>query len=549
MDPSSLNASTLEALLESAQLLHSSLDPDDLLKHLLRSVMGRLVVARGVVAFREGDTYRVAQARGCKGLKTGDTFDEACAAAAGLGRVVPIATAERTIGLLALGSPPSGAFGDDDVAFLDALAGIAASGIENADTHTQVRRLNDRLDQKIHELRTLLELVRALSSAGEPEEVAHLLGLTLSGRWALTRYAVFAGRAPHAAVVRQKGARLEWDPAWVAELLAAPDALVIDADAASTPLVEAMRAQKIALVLPMRAGDTVMGLAALGPRPAGRPYADADRDYAAGVVAQAAVAFENAFHQREVVERKQLERELTLAATIQKNLFPAHLPALLRYDMAATNRPARMVGGDYYDALTVDAPTPAHRCLLCVADVSGKGIGASLVMSNMQATLRALLGREPSLAELARCTNELLYSSTPDNKYATAILLTIEPFSGKCCYVNAGHTESLVVRADGRVETLPPTGLPLGLFSGMPYESADFDTGVGDAIVLYSDGVSEAMNLADEEFGTERLVTAVRRSQDGGAAEMLAAVMHDVDAFVGDAPQHDDITLLILKRL
>ena len=217
--------------------------------------------------------------------------------------------------------------------------------------------------------------------------------------------------------------------------------------------------------------------------------------------------------------------------------------------MAATNRPARMVGGDYYDALTVDAPTPAHRCLLCVADVSGKGIGASLVMSNMQATLRALLGREPSLAELARCTNELLYSSTPDNKYATAILLTIEPFSGKCCYVNAGHTESLVVRAGGRVETLPPTGLPLGLFSGMPYESADFDTGVGDAIVLYSDGVSEAMNLADEEFGTERLVTAVRRSQDGGAAEMLAAVMHDVDAFVGDAPQHDDITLLILKRL
>ena len=115
--------------------------------------------------------------------------------------------------------------------------------------------------------------------------------------------------------------------------------------------------------------------------------------------------------------------------------------------------------------------------------------------------------------------------------------------------MNAGHTESLVVRADGRVETLPPTGLPLGLFSGMPYESADFDTGVGDAIVLYSDGVSEAMNLADEEFGTERLVTAVRRSQDGGAAEMLAAVMHDVDAFVGDAPQHDDITLLILKRL
>lgn len=549
MDPSSLDTSTLEALLESAQLLHSSLDPDDLLKHLLRSVMGRLVVGRGVVAFRDGDTYRIAQARGCKGLKTGDVFDEALAAQAGLALVVPIATGDRTVGILALAAPPSGAFADDDRAFLEALAGIAASGIENADTHTQVRRLNDRLDQKIHELRTLLELVRALSSAGEPEEVAHLLGLTLAGRWALTRYAVFADRAPHAPVSRQKGARLEWNPGWLEELRGVMDALTIDDTAPESPLVLAMRAQKLALVLPMRSGDTLLGFAALGARPGGRPYGGADRDYAAGVVAQAAVAFENAFHQREVVERKQLERELTLAATIQKNLFPAQLPELEKCDIAATNRPARLVGGDYYDALTVDASTPTQRCLLCVADVSGKGIGASLVMSNMQATLRALLGREPSLAELARCTNELLYSSTPDNKYATAILLTIEPATGECCYVNAGHTESLVIRRDGAIERLPPTGLPLGLFSGMPYESSGFTAQSGDAVVLYSDGVSEAMNAADEEYGTDRLVAAVRRAQEGSASDMVTSVMHDVDAFVADAPQHDDITLLILKRV
>ncbi len=546
---SSLNASTLEALLESAQLLHSSLDADDLLKHLLRSVMGRLVVGRGLVAIREGEAYRVAQARGCKGIKAGDVFDELQAAESGLSLVIPIATADRAVGVLALATPPAGVFAYEDRAFLDALAGIAASGIENADTHTQVRRLNDRLDQKIHELRTLLELVRALSSAGEPEEVAHLLALTLSGRWALTRYAVFAGRRPHAVVSRQKGIRLEWDESWTGELEALPDALVIDEAAPPSPLIDALRAQKVALVLPMRSGETVMGFAALGSRPGGRVYGEADRDYAAGVVAQAAVAFENAFHQREVVERKQFERELTLAATIQKNLFPSELPVLMRCDLAATNRPARLVGGDYYDALTVDAPSPAHRCLLCVADVSGKGIGASLVMSNMQATLRALLGREASLAELARCTNELLHSSTPDNKYATAILLTIEPFSGKCCYVNAGHTESLVIRPGGTVERLPPTGLPLGLFSGMPYASADFETDTGDVIVLYSDGVSEAMNADDEEYGIERLVAAVRRAQSGSAADMLAAVMHDVDVFVAGAPQHDDITLLILKRV
>jgi sigma-B regulation protein RsbU (phosphoserine phosphatase) len=216
--------------------------------------------------------------------------------------------------------------------------------------------------------------------------------------------------------------------------------------------------------------------------------------------------------------------------------------------MAAVNRPARQVGGDYYDALAVDAAVEGGRCLLCVADVSGKGIAASLLMSNVQATLRALLGREATLGELARCTNELLFASTPGNKYVTAILLALDPGTGRCSYVNAGHTEGLLVRADGAIEVLPPTGFALGLFPGTSYGEGGFDLNPGDVVALYSDGVTEAFNPAEEEFGTARLMATLRRSRGASAEEIVNVVLAEIDAFATGLPQHDDLTLMVVRR-
>jgi sigma-B regulation protein RsbU (phosphoserine phosphatase) len=541
-----LDVSNLEALLESAQLLHASLDLDDLLRHLLRTAMGRLVVPRGLVAVTEGEAPRVALARGGRGLRTGEPFDEQRARAAGLTHFVAIGGPDAPLGVLALADPPAGAVGPAESAFLNALCGLAASGIANARAHREVQSLNVRLDQKIHELGTLLELVRALTAADGPEEVAHLLGLTLSGQWATGRYAVFAVRGAHPLVARQKGTSLAWDQQWLEELGEWPDAVDLPS-AGDEGLAGLLRAQRLALAFPLRAASGTFGLAAVGARPGGRAYTDADHEFGAGLVAQAVVAFENAWHQREVLERKQFERELALAASIQKNLFPAELPRIPGYALSAMNRPARLVGGDYYDALVVDAPATGSRCLFCVADVSGKGIAASLLMSNIQATLRALLGREASLAELARCINELLYTSTPGNKYATAVFLTLDPASGASCYVSAGHTEALVLKRSGAALRLGATGLALGLFPGITYDEACFDLEPGDLVALYSDGISEAQNLDEDEYGTERLIVSLRRRSQASADEIVRGVIEDLDEFVGDAPQHDDITLMILQ--
>ena len=247
------------------------------------------------------------------------------------------------------------------------------------------------------------------------------------------------------------------------------------------------------------------------------------------------------------VARAGYERELELAATIQADLFPAQLPALPGYDLAARNRPAKRCGGDYYDAIQSGGDASV---LLCVADVSGKGVPASLLMSHMQATLRALLGRAASLQELTGHAHDLLHGSTADNKYVTAALLELAPATGRASYVSAGHINSLLVKKSGEVVSLGSTGAPLGLLPpGMPYETTAITIEPGDCLVLCSDGVPDAQNEGDQEFGESRLTAIVQGARQQPSAEIVSRVFDAIDQFAGAAPQFDDITLMVLRRL
>jgi len=320
------------------------------------------------------------------------------------------------------------------------------------------------------------------------------------------------------------------------------------------------------LCAPMKVGERAIGIIALG-NTTRAAYTAAELKLLNTLALQSATAIENArlfertIHaalERErllaankVVEvaRAKLEREFELAATIQADLFPATLPALDGYDLAARNRPARQCGGDYYDALPIAAVAESTRVLLCVADVSGKGMPAALLMSHMQATLRALVGRTESLPLLASQASDLLYASTAPNRYVTAAFLDLEPASGRSRFVSAGHVDGLVAGADGSMMRLTSTGAPLGLLPpGLPYDETPFTIEPGDCVLLYSDGVVDAQNAAGEEFGDERLLAHVRASFDQPAAVIVERVIAEIDRFAGDTPQFDDITMLALRR-
>jgi serine phosphatase RsbU (regulator of sigma subunit) len=317
---------------------------------------------------------------------------------------------------------------------------------------------------------------------------------------------------------------------------------------------------------PLKVGERVIGIIALGSvTPA--VYSAGALKLLNTLALQTATAIENArlfertvqaalererlmaLHKETEIARAKLESEFEVAARIQADLFPAEMPGVDGYDLAARNRPARRCGGDYYEALMKLGPDGSARLLLCVADVSGKGMPAALLMSNMQATLRALVGRTASLQALAAHANDLLCASTSPNKYVTAAMLELDPATGAARYVSAGHADCFLLKANGDAERLESTGTPLGLMgAGQDYTETDVTVAPGDCVVLYSDGVPDAQDAADAEFGEQRLLDIVRAHAHDSSGAIVARVFEEIDRFVGDAPQFDDITMLVLRR-
>lgn len=523
-----LDVGRLESLLESAKLLGSSLHLDDLLRHTLRTVMGRLVVSRAVIAIRDqAGAMRVAIVRGIPALKAGAAFSAEIAQQHDLFFTGTIGNTDDAVGLLSVGRPARGDLDADEREFLQALLTLAGAAVANARAHGEVIRSNQ-------ELRSLIDLGRGIAAAIEPDEVANLLMLTLTGRWLLRRHALATWKQDQDPLLRVRGI----------------DGLSVDAlRERFATAAEPERGTDGLIYFPIRAASETVGVVVMGPRLDGQAYADADLEFCAGLVAQAAVALENAWRIKDTLYRQQLEKELSLAATIQQDLFPDAMPLLKSTLLAARNRQARAVGGDYYDALSFGDTGPEGARLLTVADISGKGIAASLLMANIQATLRALLVSESSLPQIAAKTSELLYASTPSSKYATAIMVRYDPSTGECEYVNGGHNEGILLRKSGDVELLDATGVPIGLLPKRTFASQQFQMNAGDTLLIYSDGVPDACTLDDVEFGLDRTIECLKTARDLGPEEILDHLFTSIDAFVGSAPQHDDITALVVKRV
>jgi phosphoserine phosphatase RsbU/P len=323
-------------------------------------------------------------------------------------------------------------------------------------------------------------------------------------------------------------------------------------------------ALKALICAPMKVGERIIGLIALGST-VPMAYTAAELKLVNTLALQTATAIENArlfertiqaaqereqllaLHQAAELARAKLEGEMKLAARIQADLFPAELPRPDGYELAARNRPARRCGGDYYDALTLEGS--GGRLLLCVADVSGKGLPAALLMSNMQATLRALLGRVALLPQLAGHASELLFAATSPEKYVTAALAELDTLTGGLRFVGAGHLDNVILRADGAVVPLTSTGPPLGLLPpGLPYGETSEVLRPGDALVLYSDGVTDAQAVGDEEFGEGRLHDTLRAVAGQPTEAIIDRVFETIETFVADTPQFDDMTMLVVRR-
>jgi hypothetical protein len=251
----------------------------------------------------------------------------------------------------------------------------------------------------------------------------------------------------------------------------------------------------------------------------------------------------------EVSDRVVMKRDLEIARDIQSWLLPSTPPAVPGLAIAFATRPANTVAGDYYDVFARPTMVPGEsRFLLAVADVAGKSIPAALLMATFQASLKTLSAVPCSLAQLVTGMNQYACNNSQGGlRFTTAFLAEFDPASRTLTYINAGHNTPILRRSAGTVERLTIGGLPLGIMTGASYESGSLVLHEGDWLVIYTDGVVEAMNQRDEEYGEQRLLQVLNAGAATAPDEMLRRLMSDVDAFVGPTPQHDDITCLLVK--
>ena len=313
-------------------------------------------------------------------------------------------------------------------------------------------------------------------------------------------------------------------------------------------LLEALNTE---LLLPLAAKDQLSGFISLGPKQSEAPYSAADLKLLQSVAAQTGLAIENSqlivAIASEVAQRERLNREVEIAREVQERLFPQKLTPVTGLDYCGACRPALGVGGDYYDFL----PLSDDVFGIAIGDVSGKGIAAALLMASLQASLRGQAMRGTSdLADMMRNVNLLVYQASSENRYATFFYAQYEPVSRQLTYVNAGHNAPIILRksdAEWQTLRLEEGGAVVGLLPNFPYTQATVILEVGDLLLAFTDGISEAMNSADEEWGEERLIETAKNCEEMSAAEILARLVQGADEFAAGAPQHDDMTLIVVR--
>lgn len=301
------------------------------------------------------------------------------------------------------------------------------------------------------------------------------------------------------------------------------------------------------LALPIEIEGRPRGLLVVGDKESRRgvgPFEPEDERTLSLFANQAAIALENARLHRQALEKERMEREMELAAEIQRRILPKESPELAGFELYGWSRPARQVGGDYYDLL----PLGEGRCRLALGDVSGKGMPAALLVSTLHSALRLLADQLALGPALFDRLNQHLLESSASNKFVTLFVGEIDTGTGVLRYVNAGHNPPLLLRASGEVARLGSGGLPVGILRQGSYRLDTDRLEDGELLCIYSDGITEAPSPDDEEFGVERLRALLETHRRKPLPEVVGAIDSAVTEFGGGLAQGDDATLVLLRR-
>jgi len=545
----------LTALVEFSRVINSSLDLNFILNNVLLTCLGKFLATRGIVALNINGKLK---AKSYKGITEESILlfpdidaDEYCNENDELKKFFTdnnllasekISSSNECIGIVCLGEKLNKQdYTKDDLDFLKTILNISASAIQNSMIVDELKIVNRELDSRIQRLSSLFELSKEFGLFSESTKVTRLLIFALIGQFLVQKYALLRFEGNDIEVIEPK---LPVD-----ELLS--NLRKIDYHQITTSLnreqvvlqFPSLYEMGIEVIVPMQIQGKTKGLIILGKRINNIDYTDADIEFIFSVGSLAIISMENRRLFREALEKHKMEEELDIAREIQRNLLPQKFPLLSNFDIAAVNVSSKQVGGDYYDIIELDE----NDCVVAIADVSGKGVPASLMMANMQAFLQVICRQNIPLGVATGLINDLISKNTTDGRFITFFWGTLNNLDKTFEYVNAGHNPPLLIR-DGKIIKLEIGGMILGVMKTlMQYRSEKIQLMKDDVIVMFTDGISEAMNKKGEEFSDAALEKLSLESVGETSENIMKRIQSEVQKFTDGANQSDDITLVVIK--
>ena len=545
----------LTALVEFSRVINSSLDLNFILNNILFTCMGKFLAVKGLIVLKTNDVFELKSSKGISqellakfpDINPKENFLEnegmkSFMNEVRLMAVEKIRSSDECLGFICLGEKLNQSpYSDDDREFLRTILNISATAIQNSKVLGQLTKVNRQLDSRVQRLNSLFELSKEFGLVNESTKVARLLVYSVIGQFLVYKFAVVTFEDDKINFLESKLNNHELETSLKdsgLKNLSSP--LSKEKIQNDFPELDKL---KIELVVPMQIQGKTKGLIFLGKRINDLVYTNDDIEFISSVGSLAIISLENQRLFLEELEKQKIEEELEIAREIQGNLLPQKKPSYKHFDVVAENITSRQVGGDYYDIISLDK----NNFCIAIADVVGKGVPAALLMANLQAFLKVICKQGMKLDDATSLINDLVSENITDGKFITFFWGLLNDEKVSIHYVNAGHNPPLLIRK-GKIIKLEKGGIILGVMKTLrPYISETVELKKDDVIIMFTDGISEAKNINDDEFSDERLEKFVVEITNKPASEILAAIRNEVQKFTYGAVQSDDITLMIVK--
>jgi len=549
-----------------------SRNPSFIINNLLLILMGRLLIPKAAIFIHDSVSgkYILKEAKGLPLLNVGDVYPilseknqknlsyfklnsvnsdfPSISVNQDKSYFFNLRTSNNHHGFLLLGSKANQTPLDKhEIEFIEGLCIISTAALVNSELFNELNNTYRNLDRRIHELNTLFDLSKEFNLLIDRDKISRIFKFALLGQLFIRTFILIYKNQNTPQLLASSGVAKMPTNKQIEEIFChtEQDVLIIDKNFKNSH--DWICDNQIAALISVSIQGEKVAVIGVGERANNVPFSDADFNFLKSLANLAVISIQKTYFLEDKIDKERMEEELSIAKSIQQGLLPDPIPKVDGIDLATITIPSREVGGDYFDV----AIAPDKNTIFAIADVTGKGVPAALLMANLQSMLHVLLPVEITLSEATERINNLIYRNTPSDKFITFFWAKYLSTHKILRYVNAGHNPPLLLRNNSDLfEELNKGGLLLGALETMlPYEQTDVQLNPGDLLVCYTDGVDEALNPeGSEDYGVGRLKKRMLQLRDNSSNEIIEGIVDDVNAFSNHC-LIDDLTLLVIKAV